>query len=134
MIKIYTDGSCRDTNGGWAFILIEDEIPRYNIRGSEKNTTNNRMELTAVIEALKFCKTDVIEIFTDSKYVINGITEWIYGWIKNDWKNIKNKDLWLILFEQSKNKKIDWRWVKSHDGNEFNEMADRFAKMGMIEN
>ena len=106
MIKIYTDGSCLSNpgNGGWAAIInINGEIKK--ISGNEKNTTNNRMELMAPINALKNINSkDRIEIFTDSKYVKNGITEWINSWVLNNWKTskkeeIKNKDLWIELYK-----------------------------------
>ena len=135
MIKIYTDGSCLKNpgNGGWAAIIcIKDEIKK--ISGSEKDTTNNRMELIATINALKEVNSeDLIEIYTDSKYVKNGITDWIHNWIKNNWKtsnkeDVKNKDLWIQLHELSNNSKIRWNWVKAHAGNPLNEEVDLLAK------
>ena len=104
------------------------------ISGSEKNTTNNRMELMATINALKEVNSeDLIEIYTDSKYVKNGITDWIHNWIKNNWKtsnkeDVKNKDLWVQLHELSNNSKIKWNWVKAHVGNPLNEEVDLLAK------
>ena len=135
MIKIYTDGSCLTNpgNGGWAAIICtKDEMKK--ISGSEKDTTNNRMELLATINALKEVNSeDLIEIYTDSKYVKNGITDWIHNWIKNNWKtsnkeDVKNKDLWVQLHELSNNSKIKWNWVKAHAGNPLNEEVDLLAK------
>ena len=135
MIKIYTDGSCLKNpgNGGWAAIICtKDKIKK--ISGSEKDTTNNRMELMATINALKEVNSeDLIEIYTDSKYVKNGITDWIHNWIKNNWKtsnkeDVKNKDLWVQLHELSNNSKIKWNWVKAHAGNPLNEEVDLLAK------
>ena len=135
MIKIYTDGSCLSNpgNGGWAAIInMNGEIKR--ISGNEKNTTNNRMELIAPINALKNINTkDPIEIFTDSKYVKNGITEWINTWVLNNWKtskkeNVKNKDLWLELHKLNQSLNIKWNWVKAHAGNPLNEEVDMLAK------
>ena len=104
------------------------------ISGSEKDTTNNRMELMATINALKEVNSeDLIEIYTDSKYVKNGITDWIHNWIKNNWKtsnkeDVKNKDLWVQLHELNNNFKIKWNWVKAHAGNPLNEEVDLLAK------
>jgi len=135
MIKIYTDGSCMSNpgNGGWAAIIkMNGEIKK--ISGNEKNTTNNRMELMAPINALKNINSkDPIEIFTDSKYVKNGITEWINTWVLNNWKtskkeNVKNKDLWLELHKLNQSLNIKWNWVKAHAGNPLNEEVDMLAK------
>ena len=135
MIKIYTDGSCLKNpgNGGWAAIICtKDEMKK--ISGSEQDTTNNRMELMATINALKEVNSeDLIEIYTDSKYVKNGITDWIHNWIKNNWKtsnkeDVKNKDLWIQLHELNNNLKIKWNWVKAHAGNPLNEEVDLLAK------
>ena len=135
MIKIYTDGSCMSNpgNGGWAAIInMNGEIKK--ISGNEKNTTNNRMELMAPINALKNINSkDPIEIFTDSKYVKNGITEWINTWVLNNWKtskkeNVKNKDLWLELHKLNQSLNVKWNWVKAHAGNPLNEEVDMLAK------
>ena len=135
MIKIYTDGSCMSNpgNGGWAAIInINGEIKK--ISGNEKNTTNNRMELMAPINALKNINSkDPIEIFTDSKYVKNGITEWINTWVLNNWKtskkeNVKNKDLWLELHKLNQSLNVKWNWVKAHAGDTLNEEVDMLAK------
>jgi len=135
MIKIYTDGSCLNNpgNGGWAAI-INDNGTIIRISGNEKVTTNNKMELMAPINALKkINKKDKIEIYTDSKYVKLGITEWIHKWSKNNWQtskkeNVKNKELWVELFELSKTFEINWIWVKAHSGNLLNEEVDSLAK------
>ncbi len=135
MIKIYTDGSCLSNpgNGGWAAIINKNgEIKK--ISGNEKNTTNNRMELMAPINALKNINSkDPIEIFTDSKYVKNGITEWINTWVLNNWKtskkeNVKNKDLWLELHKLNQSLNVKWNWVKAHAGDALNEEVDMLAK------
>lgn len=135
MIKIYTDGSCLSNpgNGGWAAIInINGKIKK--ISGNEKNTTNNRMELMAPINALKNINSkDPIEIFTDSKYVKNGITEWINTWVLNNWKtskkeDVKNKDLWLELHKLNQSLSVKWNWVKAHAGDPLNEEVDMLAK------
>ena len=135
MIRIYTDGSCLKNpgNGGWAAI-INDNGDTKKISGSEKNTTNNRMELMAPINALKNVNPgDEIEIYTDSQYVKLGITEWINTWIKNNWKtskkeDVKNKDLWLELYSLDQSLKIKWNWIKAHAGIPLNEEVDLLAK------
>ena len=135
MIKIYTDGSCLENpgNGGWAAIINNDGSVK-KISGNEKNTTNNRMELMATIKALKEMNSnEEIEIYTDSQYVKLGITEWINTWIKNNWQtskkeNVKNKDLWLELYDLNKSLNAKWNWVKAHAGNQMNEEADLLAK------
>jgi len=140
MIKIYTDGSCVDNpgNGGWAAIIIDDGKKTY-IKGSKKNTTNNQMELMAPIEALKkIPKGNKVEIFTDSKYVKSGITEWILNWKKNGWKTankkpVSNKELWMELDENVNLHDIEWFWVKGHSGNHYNEIADKLAVNAMNE-
>ena len=135
MTEIYTDGSCLTNpgNGGWAAIIIEDgEIK--NISGSEKNTTNNRMELLAPINALREMNTESqITIYTDSQYVKLGITEWINKWIINNWQtskkeDVKNKDLWVELYNLNKSLNVKWNWVKAHAGNTMNEEVDLLAK------
>ena len=135
MIEIYTDGSCLENpgNGGWAAI-INDNGKIEKISGSEKNTTNNRMELMAPIEALgKINKKKKVKIFTDSQYVKMGITNWIHNWIKNNWQtskkeDVKNKDLWLNLYKLTQSLDIEWHWVKAHAGNTLNEEVDALAK------
>ena len=135
MIKIYTDGSCLENpgNGGWAAIIIING-QKTNIKGSKKNTTNNQMELLAPIEALKkIPKGSKVQIFTDSKYVKSGITEWIYNWKKNGWKTankqeVKNKDLWTELDILANEFEISWNWVKAHSTDELNNEVDLIAK------
>ena len=135
MIKIYTDGSCLENpgNGGWAAIIfINNE--KIVISGNKKNTTNNQMELLAAIEALKkIPERQKIQIYTDSRYVKQGITEWIEKWIQNNWKTsskqkVKNVDLWKELNKISKKYKIEWHWVKAHAGDVLNEEVDELAK------
>ena len=135
MIKIYTDGSCLENpgNGGWAAIIIDDE-KKTQIKGSKKNTTNNQMELLAPIEALKkIPKGSKVQIFTDSKYVKSGITEWIHNWKKNGWKTanrepVKNKELWEELDLLANEFEIGWNWVKAHSTDKLNNEVDLIAK------
>ena len=135
MIKIYTDGSCikNPGNGGWAAIIFKNN-EKIVITGNKKNTTNNQMELMAAIEALKKIPTgQKVEIYTDSKYVKMGITEWIEKWSQNNWKTsskqkVKNLELWTKLNEISKKHKIKWFWVKGHAGDPINEEVDALAK------
>ena len=135
MIKIYTDGSCLENpgNGGWAAIIIDDG-KKTQIKGSKKNNTNNQMELLAQIEALKkIPKGSEIQIFTDSKYVKSGITEWIHNWKKNGWKTankqkVKNKDLWVELDLLSSQFDIKWSWVKAHSTDKLNNEVDLIAR------
>ena len=135
MIKIYTDGSCLGNpgNGGWAAIILDDK-KKIQIKGSKKNTTNNQMELLAPIKALKkIPKGSNVQIFTDSKYVKSGITEWIHNWKKNGWKTankqpVKNKELWIDLDELSKNFQIEWTWVKGHSIDQLNNEVDAMAR------
>jgi ribonuclease HI len=132
---IYTDGACSGNPGpgGWGAVILNEEKKETHISGKEKNTTNNRMELVAPIMALrKIRKASKITIYTDSTYLKNGITTWIKNWEKNSWKNankkpVKNKDLWLTLNKLSKEQTIDWKWVKAHAGNKYNEIADKLA-------
>ena len=134
MIKIYTDGACSGNpgSGGWAAIIINgNNIEK--ISGRSENTTNNRMELVAVISALKFTKDQNLEIYTDSKYTKDGIEKWIINWKKNGWKtankqDVKNKDLWMELDLLAQQKKIKWNWVKGHSENKYNNMADELAR------
>ena len=135
MIKIYTDGSCLENpgNGGWAAIIIINKEKKI-ISGNQKNTTNNRMELLAPIEALKTLKINSeIEIITDSKYVKLGITEWINNWKKNGWKTankkeVKNIELWKELDSLVENFNIKWSWVKGHSTDRLNNEVDLIAK------
>ena len=135
MIKIYTDGSCLGNpgNGGWAAIIIDDKN-KTHIKGSKKDTTNNQMELLAPIKALKkIPKGSSVQIFTDSKYVKSGITEWIHNWKKNGWKTankqpVKNKELWIDLDELSRKFQIEWTWVKGHSIDQLNNEVDALAR------
>ena len=135
MIKIYTDGSCigNPGNGGWGAIIIVDG-KKNKIRGNKKNTTNNQMELLAPIKALKkIPKGSKVQIFTDSKYVKSGTTEWIHNWKKNGWKTsnkqpVKNKELWTELDLLSNEFEIIWIWVKAHSSNELNNEVDLIAR------
>ena len=135
MIKIYTDGSCLGNpgNGGWAAIIIDDN-KKIQIKGSKKDTTNNQMELLAPIKALKkIPKGSSVQIFTDSKYVKSGITEWIHNWKKNGWKTankqpVKNKDLWTELDQMNSKFEIKWSWVKGHSIDKLNNEVDLIAR------
>lgn len=134
-IVIYTDGSCLGNpgKGGWAAVIIKDDKEEV-IFGSEKESTNNRMELTAAINALLKIKQDKkIKIYTDSKYVKEGIEKWINSWKLNNWKNankkdVKNKDLWKKLDNLINQKEVSWNWVKSHSINEYNNKVDILAR------
>jgi len=141
-IKIYTDGACigNPGPGGWAAIIISENTKK-EICGGEKLTTNNRMELTATIKALEYCVEQeakqpllkLIKIYTDSKYVKEGITVWINTWEKNNWKtadkkNVKNVDLWKRLKELVKSKQTEWHWIKGHSEDPMNDLADELAK------
>ena len=135
MIKIYTDGSCLGNpgNGGWAAIIIDDK-KKIQIKGSKKDTTNNQMELLAPIKALKkIPKGSSVQIFTDSRYVKSGITEWIHNWKKNGWKTaskqpVKNKDLWTELDQMTNEFQIKWSWVKGHSTDVLNNEVDLIAR------
>ena len=139
MIKIYTDGSCigNPGKGGWAAIIIIDGEKKI-ITGKKDNTTNNQMELLATIKALQeIPRESEIEIFTDSKYVKNGITEWILNWKKNGWKTaakkeVLNKALWLILDEETEKHNVKWSWVKAHSQDELNNEVDLLAREAAI--
>ena len=134
--KIYTDGACSGNPGpgGWAAIIISDNEIKETFFGSEKNTTNNQMELTAPIKAIqKFKKKSEILIFTDSTYVRDGITTWIKKWEKNGWKTalkkpVKNKDLWKKLKNLSSKHSIKWVWVKGHAQDKYNNLVDELAQ------
>lgn len=146
MLDIYTDGACRGngkaTNlGGWGFICVRDGKEVYRQAGAHKDTTNNREELLAVINALDYwgyCTDDIdVTIHTDSQYVKLGITEWIEGWIAKGWKTskgdpVKNQDLWKRLHSiHSSVQCISFEWVRGHDGNQFNEAVDLFINKTM---
>lgn len=139
-IEIYTDGACRGNPGpgGWGALLIGGKHQK-TMHGGDPETTNNRMELTAAIEALNALKGHSrVILYTDSKYVMDGINEWMPNWKERGWKTaakkpVKNKDLWQALDEAVARHEIDWRWVKGHDGNPGNEKADELANQGIDE-
>ena len=134
LIKIYTDGACSGNPGpgGWG-VFIENSGSVTELSGRDENTTNNRMELKAVIEALKFFTINSkLTIHTDSKYVMDGASRWIINWKKNKWKtaqkkDVKNKDLWIELDNLLNYHDVSWVWVKGHDGIYGNERADYLA-------
>ena len=134
LIKIYTDGACSGNPGpgGWG-VFIENSGNVTELSGRDENTTNNRMELKAVIEALKFFTINSeLTIHTDSKYVMDGASRWIINWKKNNWKtaqkkDVKNKDLWIELDNLLNYHDVSWVWVKGHDGIYGNERADYLA-------
>ena len=139
-ITIYTDGACSGNpgKGGWGAILIYAKEEKY-LSGSNQLTTNNQMELTATIEALKaIVRPRNIALYTDSQYVKNGITSWIFNWKKNGWKTankkpVANKDLWIELDKYVKIHSVNWFWVKGHSGDHYNEIADQLAVNAMNE-
>lgn len=139
-ITIYTDGACSGNpgKGGWGAILIYAKEEKY-LSGSNQLTTNNQMELTATIKALKaIVKPHNITLYTDSQYVKNGITSWIFNWKKNGWKTankkpVANKDLWIELDKYVKIHSVNWFWVKGHSGDHYNEIADQLAVNAMNE-
>ena len=138
IIRIYTDGACRGNPGpgGWGALILKDN-EEIKLNGGQNDTTNNQMELTAVIKALKFfSESTEIEIFTDSKYVMDGITEYIKKWKVNGWKTaskkpVKNSDLWKQLDDLSAHHSIRWNWVKGHSGHRENDIADELANLGI---
>jgi ribonuclease HI len=137
-VTIYTDGACSGNPGpgGWGAILISG-AHRKELSGGEAQTTNNRMELMAAIAALEALKrSSVIELYTDSTYVKDGISKWIHGWKRNGWKTtdkkpVKNAELWQRLDAARARHTIEWRWVKGHAGHPENERADELARMGI---
>ena len=139
-VTIYTDGACSGNpgKGGWGAILIYAKEKKY-MSGSKQLTTNNQMELTATIEALKaILKPSNIALYTDSQYVKNGITSWIFNWKKNGWKTsnkkpVANKDLWIELEKYVDFHSVSWFWVKGHSGDHYNEIADELAVKAMNE-
>ncbi|CAN5731183.1 ribonuclease HI [soil metagenome] len=139
-VVIYTDGACSGNPGpgGWGALLISGGH-RKDICGGEPDTTNNRMEMMAAIQALEaLTKPCVVELHTDSTYVMKGISEWIHGWKKRGWKTadkkpVKNEDLWRRLDTARDRHTVDWRWVKGHAGHELNEHADFLAGKGLKE-
>jgi len=147
--KIYTDGGCSGNPGpgGWAYVMVQQTFQGEQVvakeKGSQKDTTNNRMELTAVIMALRALKTKTnvprqAAILTDSQYVQKGITEWIRTWKHNAWrtsdkKPVKNQDLWMELDSLAGEFPLQWEWVKGHAGNEYNEMCDAMTQQAIAE-
>ena len=139
-VVIFTDGGCRPNPGpgGWGAILVSGQHEK-EIWGGEGDTTNNRMELTAAIEALESLKRPCrVELHTDSQYVKNGITQWLSLWKARGWRTmskgaVKNEDLWRRLDEARLRHEVDWRWVKGHAGHPLNERADALASRGMEE-
>ena len=137
-VIIYTDGACRGNPGlgGWG-VLMQYHNENKELYGGEKNTTNNKMELSAVIQGLGALKEPCqVKLFTDSKYVMDGINSWIHNWKKNDWKTankkpVKNKELWVELDQLVQKHKISWNWVKGHSGDPGNERADELANLGI---
>jgi ribonuclease HI len=139
-VVIYTDGACRGNPGpgGWGAVLLYGGHEK-ELWGGERLTTNNRMEMTAAIRALEALKKPCkVELHTDSKYVMQGITEWLPGWKRRGWmtadkKPVKNDDLWRRLDEARLRHDVSWKWVKGHAGHELNERADRLANRGIDE-
>ena len=139
-VQIFTDGACKGNPGvgGWG-VLIKSSNYINELKGYEQLTTNNRMELIAVIEGIKSIEKNAnIEITTDSKYVKNGINLWINNWKKNGWKTsskkpVKNKELWLDLDKLVQNYNIEWKWVKGHSGHPGNERADQLANAAILD-
>ena len=135
MINIYTDGACSGNpgKGGWGVVIL-DNNKEILLNGGDQLTTNNKMELTATIKALEYFETKKdLTIYTDSKYVKDGIESWIINWKKNGWKTstkkiVKNKELWLQLDNLINQHNVTWKWVKGHAGFEFNEKADELAR------
>ena len=137
--KIYTDGACSGNPGpgGWGVVIIKNGMPVDEIYGGELNTTNNRMELLAVIHGLnKIEEGETVRVNTDSMYVKNGITLWINKWVENGWKtaakkDVANKDLWVKLQTIVKVRRVTWNWVRGHSGDAGNERADFLANKGV---
>jgi ribonuclease HI len=137
-VTIYTDGSCNPNPGlgGWGYVVFEDGREPVEGCGGEKQTTNNQMEITAAVMALKSLETRTeVTIYTDSQYVRKGITSWVKGWKRNGWmtasrKPVKNKELWQELEKSTGDHIITWKWVKGHSGNAGNELADKLAEQG----
>jgi len=140
IVEIYTDGACRGNPGagGWGVLLISGD-KRRTLHGGEPETTNNRMELTAAIEALNALNgRRSVVLHTDSKYVLDGLTQWLPNWKSRGWKTsakkpVKNKDLWQALDEAANKHQVTWKWVKGHAGDPGNEAADELANRGIDE-
>jgi ribonuclease HI len=137
---IYTDGACSGNPGpgGWGAVLRYGDVVK-ELHGGERSTTNNRMELLAAISALEALKRPVrVQLYTDSKYVLDGITKWLPGWERNGWKTaskqpVKNVDLWQRLVAAMARHEVSWHWVKGHNGDLGNERADELARLGITE-
>lgn len=133
-VIIYTDGACRGNPGpgGWAAVILENGRIRQ-LSGGEPSTTNNRMELTAVIKALESLRHPVrVEVHSDSQYLVRGITEWLPKWLENQWKtsgrtSVRNADLWRRLYDLTRRHTVRWYWLRGHRGNPLNALADRLA-------
>ena len=142
IIQMWTDGACSGNpgNGGWGVLIKLVDGNQIKLSGHEQFTTNNRMEMLAVIEGLKYLNNySSVIIHTDSKYVLEGITNWITNWKQNNWKSsnkkdVKNKDLWIELDALVNKFKIEWKWVKGHSGNVENDIADLLATTAIKEN
>ncbi|MFA5570666.1 MAG: ribonuclease HI [Sphaerochaetaceae bacterium] len=140
---IHTDGGCIGNPGvgGWAFVVSQDGKELFSSSGYDPETTNNRMEMTAVIEALRYLidkhdRSIEVELHTDSQYVKNGITTWIKKWKENGWRTasknpVKNQDLWIRLDELAALREVSWNWVKGHSGDYFNEKCDSLVQQAM---
>jgi ribonuclease HI len=141
VVTIYTDGACNPNPGpgGWAAVLLATNQPAKELVGSELDTTNNRMELCAAIEALAALSgPHRIHLHTDSEYLRRGITEWVDAWEQQNWKtarrtNVKNQDLWRRLVENIKRHRITWHWVMGHAGNRWNQVADTLARRALAQ-
>ena len=133
-VDVFTDGACKGNpgKGGWG-VLLRSGSTEKELSGSEALTTNNRMEMTAVLRALQALREPcAVRLHTDSRYVIDGMTKWMFGWIKKGWKTadnkpVKNEDLWRELAEAARAHRIEWIWVKGHDGHVENERVDKLA-------
>ena len=137
-IKVYTDGACKGNPGpgGWG-VYIQSNEDEKELYGGNPETTNNQMEMQAALEALKHLKDEdeIIELYTDSNYLRQGITEWIHKWKKNNWKTaakkpVANRDLWIEISDLNEKMTVEWNWVKGHAGDPGNERADEQANIG----
>ena len=140
LVQVYTDGACKGNPGpgGWGALLVYKGV-EHELWGGERDTTNNRMELTAAIQALAALKRACqVQLVTDSEYVMRGIQEWLPNWKKRGWKTaarqpVKNADLWQLLHEQVQRHQVQWQWVRGHTGHPGNERADQLANRGVEE-